>query len=122
MAIKIVDNGDFVEVLGSGSVSPDEVYIAASEYFSGSPKTNVLWNFLNADLSGFSADRFKEVASDSARFAPKRGDGARSAIVVKSKMEYLLMQAYVARASMESPVIFKVFTERESSIQWLQAE
>ncbi|MEQ8334335.1 hypothetical protein [Nisaea sp.] len=122
MAIEIVDNGDFVEVLGAGFLSPDEVYKAVSDYFLGSPRTNVLWNFLNADLSGFSADRFKDVASDSARFAQKRGGSARSAIVVKSKMEYFLMQAYVARAGAESPVIFKVFTERESSIQWLQEE
>ena len=122
MAIKIIDNGDFVEVLGSGPLSPDEIYIAVSDYFLGAPKTNVLWNFLNADLSGFSADRFKEVASDSAKFASNRGGDARSAILVKSKMEYLLMQAYVARAGMESPIVFKVFTERDSSIQWLWGE
>ncbi|MEQ8334334.1 hypothetical protein [Nisaea sp.] len=119
MGIQIEDHGTFVEFVGLETVRPSDVFEAVSGYYPESPKKLALWNFMAADLSGFSADEFKIVAANGARFAASRGDGARTAVATKSNPEFLLIRAFIARADLASTITFEVFTSRQDAVRWL---
>ncbi|WP_420405266.1 hypothetical protein [Nisaea sp.] len=120
MTVKVSDRGEFVEFIASGFVRPEDVFDAVSAYYEAVPKPWAVWNFLNADLSSFSADQFRKVAANGARFAAARGDDARSAIVVKSDAEAMLIRAFVAMAGVVSPIPFRIFMDRDDAIRWLR--
>jgi hypothetical protein len=119
LTVRISDRENFVEFLGMGFVQPEDVFDAVSDYYERVPKTLALWNFLEADLSSFSADQFRKVASNGARFASARGADARTAIVVKSDAEAMLIRAFVAMAGVVSPIPFRIFMDREIAVEWL---
>lgn len=92
---------------------------ALDAYYGENDTRDAIWDFRAGRLADFSASDFKDVAHTSARCATVRGPGARTAFVVASEMDELLVQAFVIVADKESPVTFRVFRNINAAWDWL---
>jgi len=80
---------------------------------------NVLWNFMGASLSAVRPSGFNDLASAGAQYAAKRGPEARTAILVRSEAEVLLIRAYIGLTIQSHPRIIDVGSRRQEMLDWL---
>lgn len=120
MPVNVHEHDDFVEFVGTGDLSVDEIIAASVTHHINAPTKCALWNFLGARISYFRAVNFQKVATKGAELANLRGPGARNAIVVSNQAERQLLQAYSNMASAVSPVQHEIFFSRDEAVAWLK--
>lgn len=117
--IEIVDQDGYVEFVVRGFVDPDEVVAAIGRYYSGVPQHHSLWNNSGATLSTLSSDSFASIAAEAGKYLHKRGKNPRTAILVNTAAENMLIKAFSARAETVAPLEIRVFGDREAAVAWL---
>ncbi|WP_193181252.1 hypothetical protein [Nisaea sediminum] len=119
--VETVDRDGYVEFVVRGFVDPDEVVAAIGRYYSGAPQTHSLWNNSEATLSTFTPDSFARIAAEAGKYLHKRGKNPRTAILVNTAAENMLIKAFSARAETVAPLDIRVFGDREAAVAWLQS-
>ena len=92
---------------------------ALENYYREHDTRDVIWDLRAGQLSDFAATEFEAVARTSAKCAIVRGTGARSAFVVDTEIDELLVQAFVGVAGRQSPIAFQVFRNINAAWDWL---
>ncbi len=122
MPIDAKDMGDHDRFAVNGPVIPEEVVATIDALYRTHAHRLAIWDLTRASLSGFQADTFGAVARKGEDYADIRGPNARTAFLVASERDALVMRAFVARAEMESRIRFAVFRDVETMRDWLHAQ
>lgn len=82
---------------------------------------HALWDFRNSSVSGLSHELFDLIGDATAPFAEKRGEGAKTAILVKSESDLLLFRAFAERLKNVLTCETRAFLSEEEARDWLAA-
>ncbi|MGJ3261404.1 MAG: hypothetical protein ACFE0S_17520 [Rhodospirillales bacterium] len=110
---------DIFEIKIDGAPEAEEVVAIVTECYAKFSFKHAIWDFRRSSLSGFGARAFKEVAAAGARFADKRGPGAKTAMIVSDSSEVILVKAYAASASEVLPIHIRAFMNEQEARHWL---
>ncbi len=80
---------------------------------------HAIWDFRASSLSGLPVETIREVAAASAKFADKRGPGAKTAYILRDESEFLMFRALTENIQQVSPVRFGAFYTMEDARTWL---
>ena len=80
----------------------------------------ILWDMLELDLSGVTADEVIKVP-DSFRELTKLGAGGRSAVLVQKEFELIARFIVADYESQDSPIESRIFLHEEDALAWLRA-
>jgi len=105
----------------TGTLSADDAIEAIGDFYSGRSAKHALWDFTGASLSGLMASEFRRIAQYGSQFVSQRGDGARTAFVVKDDVQGFLIRAYSAHASSINPIQLKTFDDAQEAWEWLES-
>lgn len=119
MTIEIHEQPDFVEFRVFGSVTSEEIIETSWAYHRKSPRQFCMWDFRQAHVSGFRAEKFCDLATLGAEIATCRGDGARNAILMRSRAEITLASAFSGMANTLTAVENESFLDRDEAVAWL---
>lgn len=122
MTIRIRDDEGFVEFIGDGEISLEEMIDTMRGFYSNTPRKLALWDHRKSIVSSFSAANFKSVAAVGEELAVLRGPGARNAFLMKDSQEVLFGRAYAAVANATTSVENRAFGDRDAAIAWLLSE
>lgn len=120
MPITTVEQPGYVEFVLSGAADADEIIDHVHNHFVENEDRCVLWSLTDADMSALSARRFEDIiiAGDLSR--GKRRHRARTAFVVSSRPDYMLVTAFAVRAEVTAEFPMRVFESHEEAIDWLR--
>lgn len=107
------------EIKIDGVPEAQEVVALVHECYGKFSFMHAIWDFRCSSLSGFGAASFKRIAAAAARFAAKRGPGAKTAMLVNDPSEIILLKAYAASASETLPVRIQGFLDETEARRWL---
>ncbi len=79
----------------------------------------ILWDMLELDLSGVTADEVIKVP-DSFRELTKLGAGGRSAVLVQKEFELIARFIVADYESQDSPIESRIFLHEEEALAWLR--
>lgn len=82
---------------------------------------HVVWDFQNGSLAAMSAADFKAIAGAGLEFVDKRGAGAKTAVLVASEPEIILIRAFAGMAGLVSPVHFKALLYEDEAMVWISS-
>jgi hypothetical protein len=100
-------------------VAVDEALETVVAFNTTHTAKHAIWDFRNGDLTRFSPDLFKRAAQGAAKFAWKRGPGAKTAFYVATRDEVLLIKAFAGMAEGETEIAFAAFTDFDELMAWL---
>ena len=124
MSIEIVadEDTDLALFTLTGQWDTEEVIRVLDAYYGGSPRRDALWDLRDASLSELKAQDFARLAERGAHFAPNRGPGARTAVIVTERMSEMLVEAFCQMVRPITPVTFAHFLNPDDARAWLSEE
>lgn len=80
---------------------------------------HALWDLRRVAMHSFVYDDFEAVAMAGARVSPLRGAGAKTALLVGSEIDRLLLRAFVSVNTLMNPTRLQIFMNRREALVWL---
>lgn len=102
-----------------GSFTIDEANSCLKTLFRKHKIKHTMWDLTNATLSDFRATEFLEISKYASRFSPRRGAGARAALVSERKYDRMLLEAFTVFAKESTDRDLGIFDCREDAFAWL---
>ncbi|MEM6974603.1 MAG: hypothetical protein AAF577_17615 [Pseudomonadota bacterium] len=119
MQVEVSAAGPVVYFLCSGLYDPAMVIDTMMAEHARRRLPNALWDLRRVALHSFVYDDFEIVASAGARIAPLRGPGAKTAMLVGSEIDRLLLTAFVGVSALINPTTLRPFLHRREALAWL---
>jgi hypothetical protein len=109
-------------LVAHGAIVVDDVVDAVETHFPLHPLRDVVWDFSGASLDDLRDIGLLRIARASARSAPQRGAGARTAFVAHGRLAEELLELFRTFAvAFSSRIEYRLFADTAAALQWLQS-
>lgn len=108
-----------IEMIVSGYPAADDLVDFIHATFPAATFSHVLWNFSGASLAMLDIADFRKLADAGREFVALRGPDPRTAVLVQSSVEVLLVRAYSAMTLELRPMAVHASTDRKELLDWL---
>lgn len=102
-----------------GAVTDEDLITTIVEYNRGKSTTNIIWDFSDADLSGFEEEHVHAVVKFGRKYAENR-KGGKTALILPDDTKFTLgrmAEAYAELVALDYPV--KSFRSLADAKQWM---
>ncbi|MDY6972935.1 MAG: hypothetical protein SV775_11455 [Thermodesulfobacteriota bacterium] len=104
----------------SGVVTCEDVIHALEDFFEHNVAQHLLWNIMDADISGVTQDDMEQIIAVSKEKAHLRKNG-RTALVVRQDLSFGLSRMYEILSELRGhPIPYRVFRDMDIAITWLK--
>ena len=103
----------------SGLITRDEIIQAFEDFINHEVTTNLLWDFIDADLSSITRVDLEQIVMFSKPYAHLRKNG-KTAFLVPKDLPFGLSRMYQTFTEIkEHPILVSVFRSQEEALVWL---
>ena len=112
---------DLTEHIVTGEVTDKEMFDCEREFYLSGPTKHQLWDMTGSKLTKVTVDGMRQFIARSSRLGKAR-TGGRTAVLVKSQIQYGLGRMAEAFSEFESlPFDLRLFRDRAKALDWLKS-
>lgn len=121
MGIKAERRNDLTVMTVTGRTEAGEVIRAIDDWYAGSPTTNILWDFSEAELEDVEVAEVNRIAQTARKYADRRKAG-RTALVFSKDVGYGLGRMFGTLQEVRgSGVRYRSFRTYDEALSWLES-
>ncbi|WP_420564139.1 hypothetical protein [Thalassobaculum sp.] len=114
-------NDTTIEMVVTGHPTADDLISFMNSTFPNTPFRDVLWDLTQASLAMLDISEFQTIEDVASQYSAARGPDLKTAILLSSATDLLLVRAYTAMTLDLRPSAIRASTNRQELLDWLAA-